>query len=153
MTSADADVAPDYRRTAIAMGVGWLVPGAGHAVLGRYRRAGIFAALIWLSFALGLVHHGSLALRDGKQPFLTTLQIVANVGIGPADMLARLTVYDELAYVFDGRSRARAQTRETYRDRLRHELSIYGTAYLWTAGLMNLLLLFDLWDIGRGRKD
>jgi len=30
--------------------------------------------------------------------------------------------------------------------------SIYGTAYLWTAGLMNLLLLFAVWDIGTGRK-
>ena len=28
----------------------------------------------------------------------------------------------------------------------------YGTAFLLTAGLMNLLLLFDLWDIGRGRS-
>ncbi len=27
-----------------------------------------------------------------------------------------------------------------------------GTAYLWTAGLMNLLLLFDIWDIGRRKK-
>lgn len=148
-----SESAPDYRRTAIAMALGWLVPGAGHAVLGRYRRAAIFASLIWISFALGLAHQGSLALRDGKQPFLTTLQIVANLGVGPADVVARALVYDEVTYLFDGRSRTRVATRETYRQRLRSDLSIYGTAYLWTAGLMNLLLLFDLWDIGRGRKD
>jgi len=41
--------------------------------------------------------------------------------------------------------------RETFRRRARSAVSIYGTAYLWTAGLMNLLLLFDVWDIGRGR--
>jgi hypothetical protein len=29
---------------------------------------------------------------------------------------------------------------------------MYGTAYVWTAGLMNLLLLFDVWDVGRGKK-
>jgi hypothetical protein len=40
----------------------------------------------------------------------------------------------------------------TYRDRIRSSASAYGTAYLWTAGLMNLLLLFDVWDIGKGRK-
>ena len=38
------------------------------------------------------------------------------------------------------------------RRRTESGLSIYGTAYLWTAGLMNLLLLFDVWDIGTGRK-
>jgi hypothetical protein len=28
----------------------------------------------------------------------------------------------------------------------------YGCAYLLTAGLMNLLLMLDAWDIGSGRK-
>ena len=37
--------------------------------------------------------------------------------------------------------------------RQRSATSIYGTAYLWTAGLMNLLLLLDIWDIAVGRKD
>ncbi len=40
---------------------------------------------------------------------------------------------------------------EIFRERARSGVSIYGTAYLWTAGLMNLLLLFDVWDIGRKR--
>ena len=39
-----------------------------------------------------------------------------------------------------------------FRERARSGVSIYGTAYLWTAGLMNLLLLFDVWDIGTRRK-
>jgi hypothetical protein len=29
----------------------------------------------------------------------------------------------------------------------------YGTAFLLTAGLMNLLLVLDAWDISRGKKD
>ena len=28
----------------------------------------------------------------------------------------------------------------------------YGTAFLLTAALMNLLLILDAWDIARGRK-
>ena len=40
-----------------------------------------------------------------------------------------------------------------FRQGVRSALSIYGTAYLWTAGLMNLLLLLDVWDLSRGRKD
>jgi len=29
----------------------------------------------------------------------------------------------------------------------------YGTAFLLTAGLMNLLLVLDVWDISRGKKE
>ena len=29
----------------------------------------------------------------------------------------------------------------------------YGTAFLLTAGLMNLLLVLDAWDIVRGKKE
>ena len=39
------------------------------------------------------------------------------------------------------------------RDRARSPVSLYGTAYLWTAGLMNLLLLFEVWDIALRRRD
>ena len=95
-----------------------------------------------------------MALRDQRQPLLTSMQVVANLGIGPADFLARLSVYGESAYNLpagiNNRSRDRLST--IFRDRTRSGLSIYGTAYVWTAGLMNLLLLFDVWDIGMGRK-
>jgi hypothetical protein len=81
---------------------------------------------------------------------LTGLQVVANLGMGPIDPVARLFVYGEVAYSMKGGPDA-AQRVETFRARERSPLSIYGTAYVWTAGLMNLLLLFDVWDIGRGR--
>jgi len=29
----------------------------------------------------------------------------------------------------------------------------YGTAFLLSAGLMNLLLVLDAWDVGTGRKE
>ena len=140
---------------ALAVFSGWLVPGLGHVLVGRVRRGILFAAIVLGSFALGMAHDGRVALRDGRQPFLSTLQVVANAGVGPADLLARMRVYGAPAYalpndrsdpVYDERVR-------TLRDRTRSKLSIYGTAYLWTAGLMNLLLLFDIWDIGRGAQN
>jgi hypothetical protein len=114
----------------------------------------MFGAIIWGAFGLGLANDGRLALRDSRQPLLTGLQIVANLGMGPADMIARWSVYGELAYRLpDARSRGADEQRTAiFRERARSGVSIYGTAYLWTAGLMNLLLLFDGWDIGRGRK-
>ncbi|HKQ59687.1 MAG TPA: DUF6677 family protein [Candidatus Polarisedimenticolaceae bacterium] len=143
-----------WLRPALAVGAGWLVPGLGHVMVGRLGRGLVFGLLVWCSFGLGLAHDGRLALRDERQPFLTTMQVVANLGVGPADVIARLSVYGEAAYRVPLGTRLETADRldEIFRERSRSALSIYGTAYLWTAGLMNLLLLFDVWDIGRGRK-
>ena len=144
----------DMRMTWLAIGLAWLVPGLGHLVLGRVRRGLLFAAIVGGAFGLGLAHDGRLALRDARQPLLTTLQLVANLGVGPADMIARMKIYGELAYRMppEPQSRRPGSRAEVFRDRARSAVSIYGTAYLWTAGLMNLLLLFDVWDIGRRVK-
>ena len=140
-------------RIAAAVALAWLVPGLGHILLGQHRRGLVFAAIVWGCFGLGMAHDGRLALRDARQPFLTTLQVVANAGVGPADMIARKAVYGAVVYrLGDLRPTPESARRgETFRSRARSGVSIYGTAYLWTAGLMNLLLLFDVWDVGRGR--
>ncbi len=142
-------------RTALALASGWVLPGLGHVLLGKARRGVLFCVIVMGSFALGMAHDGRLALRDGRQPFLTALQVTANLGVGPADVLARLAVYGEAAYsIPEDASGTTYESRAVriFRERSRAALSAYGTAYLWTAGLMNLLLLFDLWDIARGRK-
>ena len=142
------------RRTILALIAAWAVPGLGHVLLGRLQRGLIFAAIIWSCFGLGLAHQGRLALRDARQPFLTTLQLVANLGVGPADFVARIAIYGEPAYTMTTRRTRTDQELPTdiFRERARSGVSIYGTAYLWTAGLMNLLLLFDVWDLGRQRR-
>jgi len=145
----------EVRRAVIAVVAGWAVPGLGHVVLGRFRRGLIFAAIILICFSLGLLHDGRLSLRDREQPFLSTLQVVANAGVGIPDVLARWSVYDELAYALPrDAAYPEHEARSTIlRHRARSSLSLYGTAYLWTAGLMNLLLLFDVWDLGLKRRD
>lgn len=142
------------KKTAICVLAAWVLPGLGHVLLGRFRRGLLFAGLLLGSFGIGMAHDGRLALWDERQPFLTSLQIVANAGIGPIDVLARVGVYGEVAYALPSglHSGSENDRSRTFRARTRSPLSIYGTAYLWTAGLMNLLLLFDVWDIGRGRK-
>ncbi len=139
---------------ALAVVSGWLVPGLGHILLGRLGRGILFATLVLGSFALGMAHDGRIALGDERQPFLSALQVVANAGVGPADLFARMHVYGAPAYALpEDRSDPAYDDRvRILRDRTRSKLSIYGTAYLWTAGLMNLLLLFDVWDIGRARR-
>src|SRR5262245_43176549 len=138
------------QRIAAALVAGWVVPGAGHAMLGRLRRGILFFVLIMGSFGLGLAHDGRLALYSPREGFLTGLQLVANVGVGPADLFARMGVYGEAAYSVPDPSAPNYRQRiETFRDRQRSAVSAYGTAYLWSAGLMNLLLLMDVWDIAK----
>ena len=149
---ADADVSPG--RTAAALVAGWLVPGAGHVLLGRIGRGVLFFVLIMGSFGLGLAHDGRFALYSPRESFLTGLQLVANLGVGPADAFARRSVYGEAAYALPDQSDASYKPRiDIFRDRQRSAVSAYGTAYLWSAGLMNLLLLMDVWDIAKRRKD
>ena len=155
--SVESDQLPESQRvprTLLAIVAGWILPGLGHVMLGRVRRGLLFAGLLVGGYGLGLAHDGRLALRDERQPFLSTLQVIANAGIGPADMLARLFVYGELVYSLPRgiQGGAKNEHSETFRERTSSALSIYGTAYVWTAGLMNLLLLFDIWDIGMARK-
>jgi hypothetical protein len=141
-------------RTILAIAAGWTVPGLGHVVVGRVRRGVFFGLLLLGSYGLGLAHEGRLALRDERQPFLSTMQIVANLGIGPLDLVARTFVYGGPVYSLPRGIQNGVENRNsrTFRERTRSALSIYGTAYVWTAGLLNLLLLFDIWDIGKGRK-
>jgi hypothetical protein len=141
-------------RTAVALVAGWLVPGAGHAVVFRVRRGILFFVLIMGSFGLGLAQDGRLALYSQREGFLTGLQLVANIGVGPADAVARMNVYGEAAYALpDPYSSGYKPLVEKFRARQRSAVSAYGTAYLWSAGLMNLLLLMDIWDIAKRRKD
>jgi hypothetical protein len=147
------DMRASATRTVTALVLGWLVPGAGHAVLGRLGRAGLFFAIVMGSFGLGLAHDGKLALYTDQDRVLTALQVVANAGIGPVDAIARSQVYGDVTYCRPETTDPRyKRIVDTWRARQRSLVSIYGTAYLWTAGLMNILLLFDVWDIAVGRK-
>ena len=152
--SADSLSRSELGRLAATVAAAWAVPGLGHILLGRAQRGLLFSLLIWGSFGLGLAHEGRLALIDPRQPVLSRLQVLANLGVGPADAVARFRVYGKPVYGFRGAPDWRSEDRveRVFRERARSGVSIYGTAYLWTAGLMNLLLLFDVWDIGTRRK-
>jgi len=111
-------------KTAAALVAGWVLPGAGHAVLGRLRRGIVFFVLVMGSFGLGLAHDGRLALYSSREWLLTSMQVLANVGVGPADTIARVSVYGEPAYVRkDGDPDPKQEARiDTFRVRWRSAL-------------------------------
>jgi hypothetical protein len=109
---------------------GWAIPGSGHLWL-RRRKGVVFLAALPLMFAIGLALEGRLFPFEPSQP-LVALAAIADVGIGIPYFIARSLGY--------GAGRVVAVTYE------------YGNAFLIVAGLMNLLVVIDAFDIAAGRK-
>jgi len=116
--------------TYLAVVLAWLVPGAGHFFLGRRGRGLAFLLLVLASIALGCALQGEL-YRNVAQP-LDTLATLACAAMGlPYFLLYGLGYTGSI-------------------DSAGYE---YGKAFVLTAGLMNILLILDAWDIARGDKE
>lgn len=110
----------------------WVFPGLGHFVLDRRKTALAYAVIVAVTFLLGLSFDGRLYTIDRSQP-LTILATFAVSGAGLLNLVARFLVDNPGGTILS----------PTYE---------YGCAYLLTAGLMNLLLMLDAWDIAAGKK-
>lgn len=109
-----------------------LVPGAGHFLLGRRGRAAAFFGIITTLFVTGLAVDGSLyLLAESRDSLLHTLASLASMGSGALYFIGRAT---------GPHGSMEAITFE------------YGRMFTLSAGLMNLLLVIDCYDIAAGRK-
>ena len=109
----------------------WAIPGAGHLWLGRVQKGVVFFAALTTMFVVGLMLRGRLFPFDLGEP-LVALAAIANAGLG-------------LPWIF-GRALALGDgvvTAVTYE---------YGNTFLIVAGLLNFLIVLDVYDIGTGRK-
>lgn len=120
------------RPPSVAAALAWLFPGLGHYYLGRRRSALAFALIVTATFLAGLSFQGRLYTVEAGQP-LSVLATFAVFGTGLLNIAARLVSDNTSGTILS----------VTYE---------YGCAYLLTAGLMNLLLVLDAYDIARGRK-
>ncbi|HKQ98801.1 MAG TPA: DUF6677 family protein [Candidatus Polarisedimenticolia bacterium] len=132
----------------------WLLPGLGHAWLGRHGRAAAFFFIVLSTFGLGLASGGSASVIDRQQP-LSFLAALDGVAMGPLDLVARKVTLGEVVYRLpDAEGDPRRQTLLTrIRERVKIATFEYGSTFLLTAGLMNILLILDAFDIASGRKD
>ena len=121
------------KRSITAMILAFFVPGAGHFYLGYRARAAIFFVIVLVLFVIGLSIDGSLyTLQDSGGALLKILASFGSMGSGALYFIARaLGPHGDV-------------TSLTYE---------YGTTFTLTAGLMNLLLVLDCFDIGEGRKE
>lgn len=116
----------------LLLALGWLVPGLGHLLLGRRLRAAVFFGVITVAFVVGILLQGELILpRPGD--VLSYLAAIAIVGNGSPFFVAR--------YLGLGRGVVTSAGYE------------FGNTFLLTAGMMNLLLLLDIFEIVRGHKE
>ncbi len=127
-TAAPTPVGNPYLATVLS----WLVPGAGHLYLGRRLRAVVFLALVVAALMIGWRLEGRLPWTFSGPP-LAVLATLGCLGSGVPVLLLRLGAG------FEGSVEAPGFE--------------YGSAFILTAGLMNLLLMLDAWDISMGRKD
>jgi len=114
-----------------AAAVGLLLPGLGHAWLGRLGRGAILFGCIAVMLALGLANEGGLATPRPGEP-LTYLAAFGNLGLGPA--------YFVLRAMGAGTGSPDHPTYE------------YGTTFILSAGLLNFLLVLDAYDIAVGNR-
>lgn len=128
---AEAARAQSTTNTFLILAAAWFVPGAGHLWLGRTRKGLIFLVTLTLMFAFGLWIEGRLFPFQFAEP-LVALAAFADIGIGLPYFLARL--------LGTGDGVVTAITFE------------YGNAFLIVAGLLNMLVVLDAFDVAQGRK-
>lgn len=139
---APAAARPRRRRVLVVPLLAWLLPGCGHLVLGQWLRGLAFALLVGSTGAVGLALRGRLywfgygvsaapvdPLAAPESPVLVGAASLVSVGLGLPALALRWLV--------------------GYQGELTAPGYEYGTAFLLTAGLMNLLLVLDAWDEAR----
>ena len=131
-TTADRASAAAEPATLVLVSIAaWLVPGAGHLWFGRRQKGIVFLVTLPLMFFTGIWLQGRIFPLEGAEP-LVLLAAVANLGIGFTWFIARAM---ELG--------SGVVTASTYE---------YGNTFMIVAGLLNFLVMLDVYDIGMGRK-
>jgi len=109
----------------------WAIPGAGHLWLGRRVKGLVFLIALPLMFAIGLAVHGRLFPFDTREP-LVALAAIADWGIGAPYLIANAMNLGRGDVTMVGYE--------------------YGNAFIIVAGLLNLLVVIEAYDVALGRK-
>ena len=126
---------PPFKTWLAPVALGWLIPGGGHLLLRKRGRGFLLLAAISLMFMFGLAMRGAM-FKPENGDFLTTLinygGFVGDLASGALYLLATMLGYDQ--------------------PDLPGAVHDYGTKFLVTAGLLNILAVVDAFDIATGRK-
>jgi hypothetical protein len=110
---------------------GWAVPGLGHALQKMWGRALAVFLAVGALVMLGAGMRGNLFTSRGDDAF-ATLGYLADLGSGSFYLVARSS--------------------EAAGPDVSHSAGDYGTRFLATAGVLNLLAALHAYEAARGRK-
>ena len=118
----------------------WFLPGVGHLLQSKWRRAIFIGGAVWICFIAGLLMGGRMFSLNPDDPNSSMLlqmpPMVANLGAGILYFISYVT---GAGFGDDPMQAARA----TYE---------YGNTFLLIAGLLNYLGMLDAFDLAAGRK-
>ena len=115
----------------------WAIPGGGHLLQRRWKRAALLGGAVWAMFLTGLWLGGHLFTVTGNEQgfgvLLQLLPMIGNIGVGLPYIICWMANigFAEKAHLL------------TYE---------YGNTFLLVAGLLNYLAMLDAFDIAAGRK-
>ena len=110
---------------------GWLVPGAGHLLLGKWVRGVLLFVTLVLMFSIGLALHGKI-YSPNTGDLLDVLNFAGDLGTG---------LFYVVAKVFDlGQAAVLTVSAD------------YGTKFIVVAGLLNVIAAVDAHSLATGRK-
>ena len=118
-----------------AVALGWIVPGGGHFLLKRHGRGALLCAAVTGMFLCGLMMQGAMFQPQTGDLLTTLINTGGFIGDLCSGILYLLSVWlgysqpDVAGHVHD-----------------------YGTKFLVTAGLLNILAMVDAFEIAVGRK-
>jgi TM2 domain-containing membrane protein YozV len=127
---------PSIGAWAPAVALGWLIPGGGHLLLKRTGRGVLLGVAITGMFVCGLLMRGAMFQPQSGDLLTTLINTGGFIGDVCSGILYLLTSW--LGYA---------------QPDLAGAVHDYGTKFLVTAGLLNVLAMVDVFEIAAGRKD
>jgi hypothetical protein len=109
---------------------GWLVPGAGHFLIGKWMRGTLLAVSVIAMFFLGLGMQGKL--YTSTQDILDLLCVAGDLGSGVLYFIGRAAGWG-------------SQPVQT-------TIADYGAKFIVVAGLLNIIAAVDAHNLRTGRK-
>jgi len=116
---------------ALVLLLGWLVPGAGHLLLGKWIRGLLLFGAILGMYLIVLGLAGQIYTPNTGE-ILDILNFAGQLGMGLLYVLARVFGWGATSFV--------------------NTLADYGTKFLVVAGLLNIVSAIDAHSLANGRK-
>jgi hypothetical protein len=115
----------------LALLLGWLIPGAGHMLIGKWIRGGLLFVSVLGMFLIGLGLQGKVYSPNTGE-ILDILGFAGQLGLG---------ILFGLAHAFGWGAASVTTT-----------LGDWGTKFIVVAGLLNLISAVDAHSLANGRK-